>query len=228
MSYVRIVGVRANHAEWLERLSWAAIAVGGGVLVVASFLTVFELAIGAELGRSARAFRYASEVAFAELRPLGLVPLLAGLLLVGAGAYAMLRRPPLWLAVGSFVVALGVAWLAIDTYDRLLSADVIGYTERGAGPLLQPGLDELEADARQSPEARDPTWTVFGSEDDYDYSRGLAGWTLFVATTQVLVWLTGYRALRQSLTPFPALAVVTGATLVFWVWLFFRALGRTV
>jgi hypothetical protein len=43
----------------------------------------------------------------------------------------------------------------------------------------------------------------------------------------VLVWLTGYRALRQSLTPFPALAVVTGATLAFWVWLFVRAFGRT-
>jgi hypothetical protein len=88
-------------------------------------------------------------------------------------------------------------------------------------------LDALEADARQSPEARDPTWTVFGSEDDYDYSRGLAGWTILVATTQVLVWLTGYRLLRQSLGPLPAFAVVAGTTLVFWVWLFLRALGRT-
>jgi hypothetical protein len=221
------VGVRANHAAWLERLAWSAIAVGGGVLVVASFLPAFELAIGAGLGRSARSFRYVSEVAFADLRPLGLVPLVAGLLLVAAGAYALLRRPPWWLAVGSLVVALGLAWFAIDTYDRLLSSDVIGYAERGAGPLLQPGLDELEADARQSPEARDPSWTVFGSEDDYDYSRGLAGWTILAATTQMLVWLTGYRVLRQSLAPLPTFAVVAVATLVFWVWLFFRALGRT-
>lgn len=173
-------------------------------------------------------YRYVRDFAFStDLRPLGLVPLVGGLLLMAAAAYAMLRRPPWWLAVGSFVVALGLAWLAIDTYDRLVSSDVIGYTERGAGPLLQPGLDELEADARRSPEARDPSWTVLGSEDDYDYVSGLAGWTILAATTQVLVWLTGYRELRYSFAPLPAFAVVAGATAVFWVWLFFRTLERT-
>jgi hypothetical protein len=220
--------VRANHAAWLERLSWSAIAVGGGALVVASFLPAFDLAIEAQLGGSGTSFRYARDVAFAaDLRPLGLAPLVVGLLLVAAAAYATLRRPPWWLAVGSLAVALGLAWLVIDTGDRLLSSDVIGYAERGAGPLLQPALDELEADAGRSPEARDPSWTVFGSEDDYDYSRGLAGWTILAATTQMLVWLTGYRVFRHSLAPLSAFAVVAGATVVFWVWFFFRALGRT-
>jgi hypothetical protein len=210
------------------RLSWAAIALAGAVLVVTSFLPAFELAIQAQLGRSATSFRYAREVAFAaDLRPLGLVPLVVGVLLVAAAAYAMLRRPPWWLAVASLVVALGLASLVIDVGDRLLSSDVIGYAERGAGPLLQPALDELEADARRSPEARDPSWTVFSSEDDYDYSRGLAGWTILAATTQMLVWLTGYRVARLSFGPWAATALVLAATVVFWVWLFFRALERT-
>ena len=111
--------MRAHYAAWLERLAWAAIAVGGGVLVVVSFIP------------------------------------------------------------------------------------------------------------RRSPEARDPRWTLFSSEDDYDFSRGLAGWTILAVTTQLLVWLTGYRALRLGLAPLPALAMVGGATVVFWAWWFFHAFEKT-
>lgn len=222
----------AVHASQRDAWTWVPIAAAGCALAVASFLPAFELAIGAYTTSSTqgqRSYRYASEVGFAlDLRPAGLVPLGAGLLVVAAGIVALcFRRARAWLAVGMLVLSVGLGWLVLDTSDRIRWSEsgVIGYDEPHGGPLLQPALDDLETAARRSPEARDPSWTLLGGDHAYA-SRGELGWTALGWSTAALFWLAGYRVARLRLGRFAAVGAVAAVTVVLLVWFFFRALSR--
>jgi hypothetical protein len=101
---------------------------------------------------------------------------------------------------------------------------VVGYESPRGGPLLQPALDDLKAEARASSEARSPTWELSGGEDGFS-SRGLTAWRVFLWSALALLWLTGYRLSRLALEPMASLCVVAAATAVIFAWLVLRALG---
>jgi hypothetical protein len=211
-------------------LSWAGIGLAGATVVVACFLPMFELAIEAIIGADAeqRSFRYSRELTLAgDLRPFGLLPLAAGLALVGAAVAGLHRGTRPWLVVASFVLAIALAILVFDTEDNRLGwtghAGVVGYEEPNGGPLLQPALDDLQTMARRSPEAQEPGWEL-GSEHGYA-ARGLDGWRIFLWSSLALVWLTGYRLARLQLRPGASIALVAGVTAAVLVWLFLRALS---
>lgn len=216
-------------------LGWAAIGVAAAAVVVASVVPAVGLAIHAYIGAGAtqRTFRYARDVSFAgDLRSLGLVPLVAGLLLLAAATLAIARGSRAWIVLGSFAVALGLGWFALATSERLgPEAHAVG-EYHGVHGILQPGLHELQAEARRSPEARDPGWTLIGeasadaSENDYSADL-LAGWRVLAAATLVLLWLTAYRVARLRLGPRGSIVAVSIATAVAWAWILLRALNRS-
>jgi hypothetical protein len=76
------------------------------------------------------------------------------------------------------VVAAALGLLVVDTEDQRLQwagpGGVIGYESPHGGPLLQPALDGLKAEARATPEGRNPGWELAGGEDGFS-SRGLTG-----------------------------------------------------
>jgi hypothetical protein len=218
--------LRGNHA-----LSWTAIGVLGAAVVVACFLAGFEIAIEAYIGAgdAQRGFRYERELTLAgDLRPLGLLPLAGGAALVAAGIAGVVLGSRTWLVVASFVVAVALALLVFDLEDRRLEgwsdSGVIGYESPHGGPLLQPALDELNADARASSEARQPGWTLLGGEHGFR-ARGLEGWQLFLRSALALLWLTGYRLARLHFRPWASIWLVLGATAAILVWLVLRALS---
>jgi hypothetical protein len=101
---------------------------------------------------------------------------------------------------------------------------VVGYESPHGGPLLQPALDDLKADARGSPEARDPGWTLTGGEDGYA-GRSLRGWKVFLWGSVVLAWLTAYRVARLVVRPLRSVVVVAVLTVGVLVWLVLRSLS---
>ena len=222
--------MRSDAADQRARLWAAGLAISGAALVVASFLPAFELAISASTdGTGAgQSFRYAREVAFVDLPPLGLVPLLAGLVAVAVAVFTFVRGPRWWLALGLLTIALGLAWLLVHTYEQLGGdgSGVLGYDEAGGEPLLEPALEDLRADARQTPEAREPTWALLG-ENTYA-ARGLTGWTIVAVATQAVAVLAGYRFVRlvYGLARWSAGLVVAAATGAFWLWFLFHTFTR--
>jgi hypothetical protein len=126
------------------------------------------------------------------------------------------------------LAALLLAVIVFDTEDRRLGwtgpHGVMGYEKPNGGPLLQSAVDDLQAHAKRAPEARDPGWTLSG-EDSYA-ARGLYGWQLFLWSSLVVCWLTGYRLLRLRLGRITSVAVVLAVTAVVFVWLVLRALGN--
>lgn len=218
-------------------LGWAATGVAAAAVVVASVLPAVGLAIHAYIGAGAtqRTFRYARDFSFAgDLRWLGLVPLVAGLLLLAAATLAVDRGSRAWIVLGSFTVALGLGWFALATSERLGGeAHAVG-EYHGVHGVLQPGLRELQAEARRWPEARDPGWTLIGEESAdasaNGYSAdGLAGWKVLAAATIVLLWLTAYRVARRRLRlgARGSIVAVSSATVVSWAWILLRALNRS-
>ena len=218
--------LRANHA-----LCWAAIGLGAAAVVVACSITAFELRIEASTGAgdTQRAFHYVRTTSIVGGSDLGKLVLAAGLVLLAAAVTGIAIGSRRWLVLGSFVVAVALLLVVFDMEDndRLQwpgSAGVIGYESPHGGLLLQPTLDDLKAEARTSPEARDPGWSLGG--EDYYAGRGLAGWQLFVWSALVLGWLTGYRLARLLLRPWASVWVVVGSTVVIFAWLLLRALGN--
>jgi hypothetical protein len=216
--------LRAHHA-----LSWSAIGLVGVILAVACLLPAFELRIGAYVGAGStqESFDYSHRVTAIGTSWRGVLLVVAGLAVVAAGgAGAVLGVRP-WLVVGSAALAVGLLALAIDTQGRLDWAEgaaVIGYESPHGGPLLQPALDELKADARRSPEARDPGWTLTGGEDGYA-GRSLRGWKVFLWGSVVLAWLTAYRVARLVVRPLRSVVVVAVLTVGVLVWLVLRSLS---
>jgi hypothetical protein len=146
---------------------------------------------------------------------------------VGAGGAGALLGVRPWFVVGSAGLAVGLHALAIDTHGRqdwAEGAGVIGYESPHGGPLLQPALDDLKADARRSPEARDPGWTLTGGEDGYA-ARSLRGWKVFLWGSVVLAWLTAYRVARLVVRPLRSVVVVAVLTVGVLVWLVLRSLS---
>jgi hypothetical protein len=210
-------------------LGWAAIGVAAVVAAVACFLPAFELAIEASIGAGdeQRGFRYTAEWTLAgDLRPAGLLPLAAALALLAAAVAGVLLGSRPLLVAGAFVVACGLGVLVLDTDERTQWAGpggVIGYEEPNGGLILQPAVDDLQARARRSPEAREPGWELAG-ENAYS-SRGLTGWVVLRWTTIVLLWLTGYRLARLALGVVGSLAAVAAGTLAVLVWIVWRGLS---
>jgi hypothetical protein len=215
-----------------RRIGWAAVSVAAAAVVVACFLPAFELAIGASIGAGAsqESFDYERRLSIAtDAAPFGLLPLLGGVFLLAAGIVGAIRRPPAWLVVTTFVVALGLALLVFDTEDQRLqwagSGGVIGYESDHGGPLLTPGLDDLHEAAAASPEAQRPGWELLGGEHGYS-SRGLGAWRVFLWSTLALAWLTGYQLARLRLRPLASALLVAGVSVVVTAWLVLRALTR--
>jgi hypothetical protein len=216
--------LRAHHA-----LSWSAIGLAGVALTVACLLPAAELRLSAYTGAGGaqRSFDYERETTIAGSSWLGVLVLLAGPAFVAAAAAGLAVGSRPRLVLGSTVLAVGLLALAVDTEGRVREADVsgvVGYEAPHGGPLLQAPLDELKADARRSPEARDPGWTLTGDEHGYA-ARGLGGSTLFLAAAAALAWLTGYRAARLRLGPWASIGLVAATTLAALVWLVLRGLG---
>jgi hypothetical protein len=218
--------LRAHHA-----LSWAAIGLAALGAATACLLPGFELRIEASIGAGStqQAFDYVRTLTIAGGSGVGLLVLAAALVLVAAAiaGIALGSRP--WLVVGSFVVAVALLLVPFDMEDndRLQwpgRAGVIGYESPNGGPLLQPALDDLKAEARSSPEARNPGWSLGG--EDYYAGRGLSGWRLFIWSTLLLGWLTGYRLARLRFRPWASVWIVIGSTAAIFAWILLRALGN--
>jgi hypothetical protein len=219
--------LRSHHV-----LSWSAVGVAAAALVVACFIPSLEIAISAFIGagNDQRGFRYERELALAfDVGWPGPLALVAGLALVVAAATGIVVGSRPWLVVASFAVAVALGLLAFDTEDQRLSwagpGGVVGYESPHGGPLLQPALDELKAEARASREARDPGWTLTGGEHGFS-SHGLAAWRVFLWSVLALLWLTGYRLSRLALGPLASMSLVAAVTAAFFVWWVARTLTR--
>jgi hypothetical protein len=219
--------LRGHHA-----LSWTAIGVAAAALVVACFVASLEIAIEAYIGagNEQRGFSYDRELTLAfDVGWPGPLAVVGGLALVAAGVAGIVVGSRRWLVVASFVVAMALGALVFDTEDQRLQwagrGGVIGYESPHGGPLLQPPLDDLKAEARASPEARDPGWTLLGGEYGFS-SRGLPAWRVFLWSTLALLWVTGYRLARLALRPWAAVWLVIAVTAAIIVWLFLRGLSR--
>lgn len=160
----RMVGAMGERLRSHHVLSWSAVGVAAAALVVACFVASLEIAIEAFIGagNEQRGFTYERELALASFDvgwpgPLALV---AGLALVAAAVTGIVVGSRPWLVVASFAVAVALALLVFDTEDQRLRwagpGGVIGYESPHGGALLQPALDELQAEARASSEAPQP------------------------------------------------------------------------
>jgi hypothetical protein len=210
-------------------LGWAAIGLAAIGVVVSCVLPAFELAIEGFIGAGSeqRGFRYTSELTLAgDLRPGGLLPLAAALALVAAAVAGMALGSRWWLVFGSLAVACSLGVLVLDTEERLdwPEGGVIGYDEPSGGPLLQQGVDELQARARRSPEAQEPGWELL-AENGYA-ARGRIGWTVLRWSALALFWLTAFRLARLRLGVAWSVVIVAAVSLAIAAWLFFRALSR--
>ena len=199
-------------------------------LAIACLVPAFELRIEASIGAgdTQQAFDYLRKVTILDAG-WGPLAFAAGLVLVAAAVAGILLGSRPWLVVASFAVAMSLVVLVFDMEDndRLQwpgRAGVIGYESPNGGPLLQPVLDDLKAEAQRSPEARNPGWTLSG--EDYYAGRGLGAWRVFLWSTLVLAWLTGFRLARLRLRPWASVWVVLGTTAVIFAWLLLRALGN--
>lgn len=216
-----MVGAVGERLRGHHVLSWSAVGVAAAALVVACFVASLEIAISAFIGagNEQRGFSYERELALA---------LDVGLALVAAAVTGIVVGSRPWLVVASFAVAVALGLLVFDTEDQRLSwagPGVVGYESPHGGPLLQPALDELQAEARASSEARNPGWKLTGGEHGFS-SRGLTAWRVFLWSVLALLWLTGYRLSRLALRPVASVSLVAAATAAFFVWLVLRTLTR--
>ncbi len=199
------------------------------MLALACLLPAFELRIGAYVGAGStqESFDYTDRLTIAGSSWHGALLVVAGLAFVAAAATGIALGSRTWLVLGSAALAVALLALAIDTQGRLDWAEgsgVIGYESPHGGPLLQPALDELKADARRSPEARNPGWTLTGDEDGYA-GRSLRGLKIVLSASIVLTWLTGYRVARLRVGPWASVVLVAALTFATLVWLFLRSLS---
>jgi hypothetical protein len=227
-----MIGALVDRLRAHDVLSWTAIGVAAAVLVVACFLASLEIAIEASIGAgdAQRTFRYERELALAfDVGWPGPLAVVAGLALVAAAVTGIVVGSRRWLVVGSFVVAVALGLLVFDTEDQRLywagARGVIGYESPHGGPLLQPALDDLKAEARAAPEARNSGWELTGGEHGFS-SRGLTAWRVFLWSTLALLWLIGYRLARLGLRPWASLCLVVAVTTAIFVWLVLRGLSR--
>jgi hypothetical protein len=147
------------------------------------------------------------------------------LLVTSVAALIWGNRPILVLL--ACAVALLSLRAVLNVNDALVWSEgngVIGYELPNGGPLLQPAIDELKADARLSPEAKEPGWALLGGEYGYR-ARGLDGWWLLQRLAVVASLLTAFRASRLFLPPWPAVALTAVATFGVLVWLFVQGLS---
>jgi len=227
----RMVGAVGERLRSHHVLSWSAVGVAAAALVVACLVPSLEILISAGIGAGfeGRVFHYERELALAfDVGWPGPLALVAGLALVAAAVAGIVVGSRPWLVIASFAVAVALGLLLFDTEDQRLSwagPGVVGYESPHGGPLLQPALDELKAEARASPEARNPGWELAG-EHAFS-SRGLTAWRVFLWSTLALLWLTGYRLSLLALRPVASVSLVAVATAAFFVWLGLHTLTRS-
>src|SRR3954452_11458702 len=229
---VKMVEPMRERLATRDVLSWSAVGIAAAVLTLSCFAPSLKIAIEAFIGAGdeQRGFRYERELAIAlDGGWPGPMAVVAGLALIAAAVVGILIGSRLWLVVASFAVAAAIGLLVFDTEDQRLrwagDAGVVGYESPHGGPLLQPALDDLKADARASREAQRPGWELTGGEDGFS-SRGLKAWRLFLWSALALLWLTGYRLSRLALRPLASVSVVAAATVLIFVWMFLRGLAR--
>lgn len=227
---VQLVKPMGERLGTRDVLSWSAVGVAAAALVVSCFVPSLKIAIEAFIGagNEQRGFRYERDLAIAvDGGWPGPMAVVAGLALVAAAVTGIVVGSKPWLVVASFVVTVALALLVFDTEDQRLEwtghAGVVGYESPHGGPLLQPALDELQAEARASREASRPGWELTGGEDGFS-SRGLTAWRIFVWSALALLWLTGYRLSRLALGPLASVSLVAAATTVILVWMVIRSL----
>jgi hypothetical protein len=215
----------------LDRARGAAVAVAAGAVCVSCLVPAFQLAIEAFIGAGAaeRGFRYERSVTIVPDSGASSAAVLAlGLALVALGIVGAVRGWVGWSSVAAFLLALVLLLLVFDTEDRRLEwpgpHGVVLHEEATAGPLLGDAFEELKRRARRSPEASQASWTLSGGEHGYA-ARGLSTWRVFLWSTLVLGWLTGYGVLRLRLGAWTSAAIVAVATFAAFVWLALRALG---
>jgi hypothetical protein len=165
ISMPRMIGVVVGRVRGHHALSWTAIGLAATALLVACFVPSLEIAIEAFIGAGddQRGFSYRRELALADDVGLpGPMAVVGGLALVAGAVTGLAVGSKPWLVGAAFVIALALA-LLVDTEDKRLQwagpGGVIGYESPHGGPLLQPAFDDLKAEARTSPEARNPGWS---------------------------------------------------------------------
>jgi hypothetical protein len=211
-------------------LSWAALGAAAIAAVVACARPTFEIGLGATIGagNDQRGFDYERQLTpLSDLRPWSLLMLAAALVLLATSVTALLwgNRPVLVLL--ACTVALLSLRAVLSVTDAVVWSEgngVIGYEEPNGGLLLQPAIDELKADARRSPEAREPGWELLGGEHGYR-ARGLPGWWLLQRLVVFVSLLTAYRVFRLFLRPWRAVALTATAAFVVFVWIFLQGLS---
>ena len=214
-----------------DAASWAAIIAAAAAVLVTCLVPAVQIAVEASIGAGfeQRSFRYDRTLTLAADAgwPGSLAAVAAaGLLGIGMAAVFLGSRPGL--VVAAFVLATALGVLVFDMEDRRLywagDRGVVGYDEPTGGPLLQPALDDLKAEARSSPEAREPGWALSG--ENYFSSRGLGPWRVFLWSALALLWLAGYRLARLACGRWASLAIVAGATVAVAAWLVLRGFSR--
>jgi hypothetical protein len=211
-------------------LSWAAIGAAAIAAVVACARPAFEIGLGASIGagNDQRVFDYERQLTpLTDLRPWSPLMLAAALVLLATSVTALLWGNRRVLVLLACAVALLSLRAVLSVNDAVVGAEgkgVIGYEEPNGGLLLQPAIDALKADARRSPEAREPGWELLGGEHGYR-ARGLDGWWLLQRLVAVVSLLTAYRVFRLLLPPWGAAALTAIAAFVVLVWLFLQGLS---
>jgi hypothetical protein len=209
---------------------WAIVGIASLAAAVFCIRPMFEIGIGAYIGagNEQRGFDYDRNLTpLTDLRPWSLLMLAAALVLAVISVTALIwgNRPILVLLACAVALLSLRAVLHVD--DRLGWPEpgaVVGYDEPNGGPLLQSAIDELKADARRSPEAREPGWTLLGGEYGYR-ARGLDGWWLLLRLTIVVSILTAFRASRLFLRPWRAIVLTAAGTFVTLVWILLQSLS---
>ncbi len=200
------------------------------VAAVTCIRPMFEIGIGAYIGagNEQRGFDYDRQLTpLTDLRPWSLLMFAAALVLLVTSATALIWGNRPILVFLACAVALLSLRAVLDVDDRLGwpgSGGVIGHEEPNGGPLLQPAIDELKADARRSPEANEPGWTLLGGEHGYR-ARGLDGWWLLLRLTVVVSILTAFRVSRLFLRPWPAVVLTAVGTFVVFAWILLQGLS---
>ena len=212
-------------------LSWAAVGAVAITAAVACVLPAFEIGLGASIGagNGQRGFDYQRRLTpLIDLRPWSLLMLAAALVLLATSATALLwGNRPVLVALACAVALLSLR-AVLSVNDAVVWSEangVIGYEQPNGGRLLQPAIDELKADARRSPEARQPGWALLGGEHGYR-ARGLVGWWLLQRLVVVASLLTAYQVFRSFLPLWRAVALTAITTFVVLVWLFLQALSE--
>ena len=208
---------------------WAVVVLACLVGLVALMLPAFQLAVvvSADLGEGFRDTYHVRKSAFVpDLWPTSAVAVLATLAVLALGVAALSSRKREGVAVLASLVALFGVVAAFSIEDQLVwpkGGGAIGFEEKRAGVLLAPAVEELQRDARRSPEARTAGAFVVGGTNGYN-GRGLIGWSMLKVVLGVVWFVTVYRTFRLVSGRERAATATVAASGALWAVLFVLAL----